>query len=281
MQPKATKVLQIALSEKNLYDGPADGSLNATLGICVGNLIADRKAELSRPPGDWSDKRKRVAAFQLMCTDTGIDVGIIDGLWGQLAEYGLYALGFFQDTGNLPIQFRDIVALDANPNNWPTDKSKHGSQADLFDIFDFNPINGGEPQTVIVRCPWTLRLQWDLTAKTNNIGAHPKVAQSLGNVLTNIHDHYGTDEIKRLRLDIYGGCKNVRKKRGGSTLSIHSFAAALDWDPDKNKLDWGWRKALMARPEYLDFWRFWEEEGWLSLGRTNNFDWMHVQAVRT
>ena len=39
-------------------------------------------------------------------------------------------------------------------------------------------------------------------------------------------------------------------------------------------------KATFAKPEYERWWQCWEEEGWLSLGRTRNFDWMHVQAAK-
>ena len=35
-----------------------------------------------------------------------------------------------------------------------------------------------------------------------------------------------------------------------------------------------------ARPEYNMWWKLWEEEGWVSLERQRNFDWMHVQAAR-
>jgi hypothetical protein len=36
----------------------------------------------------------------------------------------------------------------------------------------------------------------------------------------------------------------------------------------------------MAQPEYAPFLDLWEAEGFVSLGRARNFDWMHVQAAR-
>lgn len=60
----------------------------------------------------------------------------------------------------------------------------------------------------------------------------------------------------------------------------HAWGLAIDWDPAHNKLKWGRDRARLARPEYDTWWRLWEEEGWVSLGRTRNFDWMHVQAVK-
>ena len=48
----------------------------------------------------------------------------------------------------------------------------------------------------------------------------------------------------------------------------------------KNRLNWHQDKALFAQPEYDKWWEIWEDEGWVSLGRVRDFDWMHVQAVR-
>ena len=38
-------------------------------------------------------------------------------------------------------------------------------------------------------------------------------------------------------------------------------------------------EAEFAKPEYDKWWECWEDEGWTSLGRTRDFDWMHVQAA--
>ena len=92
--------------------------------------------------------------------------------------------------------------------------------------------------------------------------------------------HYGPDGVRELRLDRYGGCFNPRKKRGGTSWSTHAWAIALDFDPERNRLQWGRERAAFARPEYHRWWELWEEEGWVSLGRVANFDWMHVQAAR-
>jgi hypothetical protein len=100
-------------------------------------------------------------------------------------------------------------------------------------------------------------------------------------VLTNVFEHYGEERIKELGLDLWGGCFNFRKKRGGSTMSTHSWAIAVDYHPEMNRLRWGWNDAVFARPDYDFWWKAWEEEGWVGLGRVSNFDWMHIQACRT
>jgi len=98
-------------------------------------------------------------------------------------------------------------------------------------------------------------------------------------VLEDVLKHYGLEEIKRLKLDVWGGCYNDRPIRGGSKPSMHSWGIAMDYDPANNKLRWGKDKATFAQPEYLEWWKIWERHGWISLGRQRNFDWMHVQAA--
>jgi hypothetical protein len=68
--------------------------------------------------------------------------------------------------------------------------------------------------------------------------------------------------------------------RGGTKWSTHSWGIAIDYDPERNRLNWGRDKASFAKPEYGDWWKIWEKEGWVSLGRTRNFDWMHIQAAK-
>lgn len=55
---------------------------------------------------------------------------------------------------------------------------------------------------------------------------------------------------------------------------------AIDFDPERNALKASNKTARLARPDCVEFWKIWESEGWVSLGRTRNFDWMHVQAAR-
>jgi hypothetical protein len=42
----------------------------------------------------------------------------------------------------------------------------------------------------------------------------------------------------------------------------------------------GWDRNASPPPEYETSWWFWEEAGWVNLGRTKNPDWMHVQAAK-
>lgn len=93
-------------------------------------------------------------------------------------------------------------------------------------------------------------------------------------------DHYGLDEIERLRLDRFAGDYANRTKRGGTAKSTHAWGIAIDFDSEHNRLQWNRSQASLSHPDYDPWWTFWEEEGWTSLGRTRNFDWMHVQAAK-
>ena len=136
----------------------------------------------------------------------------------------------------------------------------------------------GEPGEHLIQIEPAYQLYYD-GKKVPKISVHPKIADAVQHVFQKTLAHYG-NKIHSLGLDVYDGCYNNRPKRGGSTLSVHAYAAALDFDADNNSLHQDHNSARFARPEYEAWWRFWEEEGAVSLGRTRDFDWMHVQFAR-
>lgn len=270
------RLLQRKLAASGSYTGPIDGDAGPALAGAVTAALTAASARPRQGWQGWTDKRKLVAYLQLVAHDSGIDAGAIDGLWGPQTAFAADSLQTLERTGSLPDPWRDFdLRPKPNPNRWPKE-----TQASLDEAFGPHGLpNGRTPDLAYVACPWTLKLAWDRRQTTRRIGCNPKVAESLGRVLTRVWEHYGEPEIKALDLDVYGGCYNARQKRGGSSLSTHSWAIALDWDTDHNQLKWGRDRARLARPEYDPWWASWEDEGWLSLGRTRNFDWMHVQAT--
>lgn len=138
----------------------------------------------------------------------------------------------------------------------------------------------GENQTSI-QLPYAMRLAWDKSVSLSKITCHEKVAASLGRIFAKLLSEYGYGRLHELGIDLFGGCLNVRLKRGSkSSWSIHSWGVAVDLDPDRNLLRETSRTARFARPEYLAMWRIIEAEGAVSLGRAKNYDWMHFQFAR-
>ena len=138
---------------------------------------------------------------------------------------------------------------------------------------------GDQSNLKVIRVPYPLKLSWDERTRVSRITVHKLVVYDVLSVFEAVKKHYG-DDIRKLHLDIFGGSYNYRKTRHGSKLSMHSWAIALDFDPQHNKLKWGKDLALFAKPEYDFWWEQWERVGWTSLGKAKNYDWMHVQAPK-
>jgi hypothetical protein len=262
MEKNTIKFVQQVLKQKRLYDGAIDG-IAGPITINALNLLDDLSA-------DWPPERKLTGCIQLFSKENNIDPGPVDGFWGPRTQYAYDLLKNTLSEGKKKALFRPGEISPINPNNWPT-------QADERFLVDYyGPV--GENQ-VRIQLPYPHKLSWDTDTMVNSYFCHSKVHDSLLRLLTKVKEHYGIKEIKRLRLDLWGGCLNVRDMRGGTRYSMHSWGIAVDYDPDRNRLQWGMDRAAFARPEYNDWWQFWEEEGWISLGRARNFDWMHVQAA--
>lgn len=137
----------------------------------------------------------------------------------------------------------------------------------------------GMNQTLLI-LPYPMRLAWDRQIVVGKITINKKCAESAKRALDKIASIYTGAQRQALGIDLFGGCYNNRPMRGGSQLSMHAFACAIDFDPERNQLKWGKDQARLAQDDAIPFWKAWEEEGWVSLGRTRNFDWMHVQAAR-
>ncbi|MDO3376933.1 M15 family peptidase [Geoalkalibacter halelectricus] len=270
MRAAAVRLMQQLLVDEGFAPGPIDGKLGPQTYVEVDKALARDPSGLPQDWQAWSSRRKAVAFVQLQCKARAIEVGKIDGFWGPQTDYAADTLAFMLENGEPPRLWRDEVPLDINPNHWPKQR-----EADLMEFF--GPTGGNQ---VRLSLPYPHRLAWDLRTSVNAISCNAKVHDSLARVLHKVRDHYGLDGIRELHLDRWGGCLNVRKMRGGSQWSMHSWGIALDYDPERNQLRWGRDRAVFARPEYDAWWRFWEEEGWTSLGRSKNYDWMHIQATK-
>lgn len=185
----------------------------------------------------------------------------VDGIVGPLTEAALGEV--LEVSRNAP------VTLPEPPIGkilWPTQ-----AQCPQF----YGPP--GQVKLQAIPCPYPMYYDGKLL---KTISVHTKIATSVKRVLQNVKDHYGVEKIKELKLDDYSGCYNPRKMRGGTAWSMHAYACALDFNAAENQLKWDHTRSRFAKPAYIKWWEFWEEEGAISLGRVADYDWMHVQFAR-
>lgn len=258
------ELAQTFMKEKGHYLGSIDGDIGP-------GTRAAFESVMDLPP-EWNNQRKVWGVIQLECEFNGIYVGQVDGYPGAQTEYALEMLLSIRDIGNLPAMWRDDeVDLSSTTEGMIFPKA---TEAQMNEFYGEPGSNHGK-----VTLPYPLKIAWIPEKTIRKFTCHELLVPSIGKALTQVKEAYGLDEIKRLKLDYWGGCFNIRKKRGGSTLSTHSWAAAIDFDPENNKLRWGSDKASFAHSDYNDWWEAWEDAGWVSLGRQKGYDYMHLQAA--
>lgn len=253
-------MVQSFLKWKGWYSGKIDGDFGPKSWAACEKALVSAKAKYV----GWGSSRVRIAVEQMILANHGYYKGEIDGLAGPNTSF---ALEKFQNwlRDNTP-QYMSPVSTAKNV--WPR-------QSDVPAFYG----KVGENQ-VSLDLPYPMRIAWDVNTTVKRITCHKLVAESLKRIFQRTFDHYGYNRIRELGLDLFGGCLNVRKMRGGKSYSMHSWGIAIDLDPERNQLRMTNAQANFARPEYDAFWAIVEDEGWVSLGRERNYDWMHFQAAR-
>ncbi len=272
MKAAEVKVIQKFLTSEKLYNGKIDGDRGPKTNKAIAVAIEKHKKDFPAAYKSWSDTRQAIALLQWLCLKKGIDAGIIDGRYGPSTMVASEQLVALENTGVLPRSFDDIARIDTNPHSYP-----------MENFASLTAYYGAPCKSKIVRVPspWKLRLDWELSSTVSHIAIHEKLADSLSDILEKVHKEYGLAGIRKYGLDRFGGSYNCRKKRGSTTAwSTHAWGIAIDWYPSKNGLRSNESTASLAKPELDAWWEIWEKEGWLSLGRKENRDWMHVQAAR-
>lgn len=137
----------------------------------------------------------------------------------------------------------------------------------------------GEPGDIdnltSITLPYPMRIAWDLSKSVNKITCHKLIAANLRAVFDDLLAHYGLPELQRLGIDLFGGCYNFRKMRGGNRWSRHSWAIAIDLSPAKNGLKTKKPAAQFSKPEYKPMIEIFYKHGFIGYGPEKNYDWMH------
>lgn len=220
--------------------------------------------------GDFSEEVKQ---WQLFLQSAGYKIPYVDGAFGSITERETLKFqvknGLKPDGIVGPNTRKFITSVSNNtPLSYRWPKQDYNSMCNFY-----GPV--GENQTKL-ELPYPLKIAWETNVTITKMTCNIKCAKSFYNIFEKTKKTYG-DDLYKLKLDIFGGCLNVRRMRGGSSWSIHSWGAAIDLDPNNNQLKWGKEKASFAKSVYNDFWKIVESEGAVSLGKARNYDWMHFQ----
>lgn len=126
-----------------------------------------------------------------------------------------------------------------------------------------------------VVCPWPLFMG---NTKIPTVAIHVKCASSLMTVFHTIAGGIPYSEITKRRYDRYDGSYNFRPKRGGTSLSMHAYGAALDFDAADNPFH-GMKHAFTEEDPLVQAFK---SEGWIWGGdwSPGSIDAMHFQAAR-
>lgn len=128
-----------------------------------------------------------------------------------------------------------------------------------------------------ISLPYKMRIAWDPKTTVTRITCHKLIAEPLSRVFSELLAAYGYEELKRLGIDLFGGCYNFRKMRGGNRWSRHSWAIAIDLDPVRNGLKKKWKDAQFSKPEYSKMVEIFYNNGFFSLGKEKGYDAMHFE----
>lgn len=139
------------------------------------------------------------------------------------------------------------------------------------------PNEIGEGYLISIALPYPMRIAWDTSHTVNTIRCHKLVSNNFLSIFEDLLSHYTYTKLVDLGIDLYGGCFNYRKMRGGTDWSTHSWGIAIDIDPSRNLLKETSATARFARPEYKSMIDIFYANNFVSLGIEKNYDWMHFQ----
>lgn len=264
--------VQMLMAATGHYTGGIDGLIGPISMAAVGKIETEFKAKYTFDPSGSTQKRRLVAAAQACLGKLGHDPGAIDGWEGNNTSEALNAYLFKQVNGRDEVIARD--PLPAAPSNGAIPR-----QSEVGQVYG-TPGPDIENKLVMIRLPFTLRIDWNLRQSTNKIRAHRLAAPQLEKALIEVHNHYGPQRKKDLGIDRYAGAYVHRRMRGSSSWSMHAYGCAIDFFAGPNGLRTRCPQALFCKPEYQPFLDIMEANEWLPALRLWGADGMHFQRAR-
>lgn len=151
-----------------------------------------------------------------------------------------------------------LRALMPSPSPWP----------DASALREFYGDPAVEDNLVTVVAPVALFYEGK---QVTRLTCHRKVASSLLRALSAAHS--AAPGV----VEIYDGCYNPRRMRGGSSWSLHAWGAAIDLDAENNGNRVHWPTAASMPFSVMEAFA---REGWLAAGAFWSRDAMHFQATQ-
>jgi peptidoglycan hydrolase-like protein with peptidoglycan-binding domain len=270
------KAIQRLLAASGYYSGGIDGVLGTKSLKAIATILDRHRFICTSNPDKWVAKRRAIGAAQLILKFAGYNPGAIDGYWGVNTEEALRAWDYKQATGKAEVVTRAPVPTYTPPasgvTRWP-------KQSECSKFYGTPGTNALTSQLRSYTLPLAMRIDWNLSQRTTKVQLHAKCGDSAMRAMEQIVRHYGEARWRKLGLDRNAGTYNHRKMRGGTSWSMHAYGCAWDFYAGPNGLRVPAPQALFSGEEYKPFFDIWESEGWTSLGRAINRDWMHVQAA--
>jgi hypothetical protein len=247
------KVLQHFLNVAGNYGLAEDGQFGPKSFTAGRDYLADR-----RYPATWPDARTLIALEQLFLNATTSAGLLVDGIAGPIT---LKAAQAYNAKSIVPVK-----------TIWPR-------QRDVPSFF------GQDPRSIpIAYVTPAYQMYADYarrtTDKVSRFACHKLVKPALTRIFAGALELYGAKDLRRLNLDIFSGCRVVRRITGGTGWSMHSWGIAVDIDAANNEFRDTWASGKMDGPEYKPFVDLWYAEGAINLGRERNYDPMHFQFAR-
>lgn len=268
--------MQLMLQKDGHYKDAIDGKVGPKTLDAIRKLLKSYGIDANT----WNNTRLRVAGEQALYRSLKIDVGGIDGIDDHVLGYARDAYAAkqtlnFRENVDVLVKEKVIVPTPVKVTGKVTPFRSWPKQSECTRYY--GKVGTNQDQCIL---PFPMVIAWSPKQKIQKFSCHKLVKAPLERIFQRTLDYYGYEKIKELRLHYWGGCLNVRKLRGGSSWSMHSWGIAVDLDPENNQLRWGRDRATFARPAYNKFWEFVYDEGAISLGKERNYDFMHFQFSR-
>lgn len=263
--------IQRLMAAAGYYAGGLDGDFGPKSEEAVQKLLERNKPEALK----WTKARQRVAAAQVILNAAGFEPGEVDGYSGHNTKEAYNAWDYERTRGTKEVlpgrsaaEAEEAPPTEGKRPQWP-------KQSGVRAFF-------GEPGSLActagtAKLPFSFRLAWNTDQQVKSFRCHELVADAFTGIYKEAAEHYGEKKFRALGLDLFGGCYNFRKMRGGTATSMHAWGIAADHDPERNQLRWGKDRAEFAKADYNPWWKIVEAHGATSLGRARNYDWMHFQ----